>query len=569
MRPNWKPFSSTNWQPQNINWASRKQEEAFRYGPAPLCCSGGFGAAKTYALCLKALYLSDLYPKNRGVIARKVAKELALTTQSTFFKICPPAAYDPAYGGRRADSENYLRLAHSGSEILWLHLEDQDIDKVVRGLEINWFLLDQAEEIGEEIFDTLMTRLGRWDQAEVPETVLAAQEGEWPWRNPVTGKPQPPSYAMLACNPDAETHWIYKRFHPDSTDWQERYSKVGYRMISMPSYENKFLPQQNLEEMQRKDPTWVRRFVNAEWGIPEGQIHDVKPESVVPGTRAIVEFLKVRCRLHRTLDHGDSSPTCCTCWGVDREGNVYGIWEYYEGNLLVSQHRKNIFGMSHQGGVEEKYTSNLADPSMFYKTMQKYGGRWSFSDDYADRNPKHGFDPGDALDWQPADNDEMGTRNLINEYLRLQGTGEIHRGTENRQFGNMTVQPGQEIPRVHPITGEYGYWPRLFFIQKSEEWPNGCDQVIRQTRSARRVRVGTDLGKPIFNDERAENVPDHALDTLRYMISSRAAVPAQTVARYGKHSFFGQRDELKKWQKRGGMSALRAQVEREALSRCA
>jgi hypothetical protein len=223
--------------------------------------------------------------------------------------------------------------------------------------------------------------------------------------------------------------------------------------------------------------------------------------------------------------------------------------------------------MSRFNGIEEKYTSNLADPSMFYKTMQKYGGRWSFSDDYEDRNPKHGFDPTDALHWQPADNSEMGTRNLIGEYLRLQGTGEIHRGTEPRQFGKMTIEPGQEIPRVHPITGEYGYWPRLFFIAKSDELPDGCYQSIRQTRSQRRVRIGTDLGKPIFSDERDEKVPDHAYDVLRYFLSSRASVPATAVAKYGKNTFFGQRDELKKWEKRGGMRRLRQQAEKGALAR--
>jgi len=560
MPPRWD--RSCNAEPQSVDWASAKQEAAFKYGPSPLCCSGGFGAAKTYALCMKALYLSDLYPKNRGVIARKVAKELGLTTQSTFFKICPPAAYDPQFGGRRADSENYLRLAHSNSEILWLHLEDQDIDKVIRGLEINWFILDQAEEISEDIFDTLLTRLGRWDRAEVPDNVLAEAGGieNWQWKNPVTGRPVPPTYAMLACNPDAETHWIYKRFHPDSQDWKDYYSTIGYRMFSMPSHENKFLPKQNLEEMRRKDATWRRRFLDAEWGIPEGQIHDVKPESIIPGTRAIADYLRIRCRLHRTLDHGDASPTCCLWWAVDKDGNCFAYREYYKPNLLVSEHRKTIRELS----ADEKYVQNLADPSMFFKTMQKYGGRWAFADDYADRNPKHGFDPANALDWQPADNDEMGTRNLINEYLRLQGTGEIHRGTEPTLVGNISVAPGQEIPRIHPITGEYGYWPRLFFIAKSEDWPHGCYEAIRQSRSQRRVRVGTDLGKPIFTDDRADGIPDHAYDPVRYFISSRAAIPVQGIQRYSKNSFFGKRDELAKWKRTGGPAALRAQAEREA-----
>ena len=538
---------SSAWNPQTIDWASPKQEEAFRYGPGPLCCSGGFGAAKTYALCLKALYLSDLYPKNRGVIARKVAKELALTTQSTFFKLCPPAAYDPYFGGRRADSENHLRLAHSGSEIFWLHLEDQDIDKVIRGLEINWFILDQAEEISEEIFDTLLTRLGRWDQAEVPEEVIQAHGRQWEWRNPVSGRPMPPTYAMLACNPDAETHWIWKRFHPHSEDYRERYSVQGYRMITMSSRENKYLPKANLQEMLRRDESWVRRFVDAEWGMPEGQIHKVRKESVIPGTRAIVEFLKARCRLHRTLDHGDASPTCCAWWAVDRSGNVFCYREYYQGNTLVSEHRRNIVRAS-EG---EKYVLNLADPSMFYLTMQKYGGRCSFADDYADRNPNHGFDPRNALDWQPADNDEMGTRNLMSEYLRPQGIGEIHRGSEPRQFGALTVKLGEEIPRVHPITGEYGYWPRLFFIAKSEELPDGCEQIIRQTKSARRVRAGTDLGKPIFTDERDETVPDHGYDPVRYFMASRAPTPVAPSRTYAKKSFFGMRDGILKARRKG------------------
>lgn len=549
------PFRQTE-----IDFASERQREAFEYPPLPLCCSGGFGASKTYALCLKALWLSDTFPKNRGVIGRKVAKELNLTTQSTFFKICPPAAYDPQFGGRRADSENYLRLAHSGSEILWLHLDDQDVDKVIRGLEINWFLLDQAEEIEESIFDTLMTRLGRWDQAVVPPEIIESVGGidRWAWKNAATGRPIPPSYPMIACNPDAETHWIWRRFHPDSKDWKERYSKDGYKMISMPSYENKFLPRANLEEMMRRDPTWVRRFVHAEWGIPEGAIHNIRKESIVPGTRAIVDFVRNRCRLHRALDHGDAAPTCCLWWANDQAGNLFFYREYYRPNALVSEHRREITRLS----TDEKFVSNLADPSMFFKTQQKNGGRCSFADDYEDRFPSHGFDPTNAIYWSPADNDELGTRNLINEYLRLQGTGELHRGQEPKQFGEIWVQPGEEIPRVHPLTGKYGYWPRLFFIEKSEEWAEGCEHSIQQTRAQRRVQIGSEMGQPIFCDDRDETITDHAYDPVRYAVASRAATPTAKSAKYGKKSFFGQRDALLAWKKRGGPDRLRSELER-------
>ena len=52
---------------KTVAWASPTQEAVFRYGPWPCVASGGFGAAKTWAFCLKALWLSATYPKHRGV----------------------------------------------------------------------------------------------------------------------------------------------------------------------------------------------------------------------------------------------------------------------------------------------------------------------------------------------------------------------------------------------------------------------------------------------------------------------------------------------------------------------
>jgi hypothetical protein len=360
---------------------------------------------------------------------------------------------------------------------------------------------------------------------------------------------------MIACNPDAETHWIWRRFHEESSEWKERYEPLGYRMISMSSRENKFLPKQNLDEMLRKDDSFVRRFVDAKWGIPEGQIHNVRESSLIPGTPAIVEYIKQRSVMHMTMDHGDAAPTCVIAWAVDRGGNLIGMWEYYKPNLLVSDHRRNIAVLA--GG--DKFQFKLADPSIFYKTMQKYGGRWSFSDDYADRNVNHGFDPDNAIFWNPADNDEMGTRNLINEYLRPQGNGQIHHGPE-QSYGNLVVKAGEELPRVHPITGEYGYWPRLFFITKTADWPDGCDKAVLHTRSQRRERVGTELGKPIFSDERDTGIPDHAYDPVRYMVSSRAAGPGIKTATYAENSFYGVRDKLERFKKRGGWRKLAERV---------
>ena len=481
--------------PIELAWASETQRAAFEYGPEPMCLSGGWGSGKTYTACLKGLLLSDTFPKNRGVIARRVAKELRQTTMATFFKLCPPTAYQR---GRRNDQDGLLEL-NNGSQILWLHLDDPATEGVIKGLEINWFFIDQAEENPErmeELFDMLLARLGRWDQTVVPPPVIAeyeAREGHaWPYGDPVTGRAQPPPYAMIACNPDTELHWIYRRFHPESPEFRERYEPQGYRMFHMPSLENRFLSDVNRAQLLAHDDAFVRRYVRGEWGLPEGAIHTIDALSLVQGTPEVVEYLQRTCTLHRTLDHGDSAPTCCLWWAVDRNGNVFAYREYYLPNALISTHRQNLTELSRY----ERYEFQLADPSIFHKQMQKYGGRWSVADEYSDtiNLPKDS-----AIYWQPADNNELGTRNRINEYLRV------------------------DPERVHPLTGQTGA-PRLFFVTATAAYPQGCVHVLRETRSQRRVKIATDLGRPVFSDERDPHISDHAYDCARYFIASRAPI---------------------------------------------
>jgi len=520
-----------------LDWACPEQREIFEYGPYPQLASGGFGSGKTWVFCLKIMMLSTVFPGNRGVICRKVHKELEQTTMKTFFKVCPPELYDK---GRRSDSEKILRL-NCGSEILWMHMEDEDIMGILRGLEINWIFFDQAEEISEEAFDVASARLGRWDQAIVPPSQIEMVGGidNWKWKNPA-GEPIVPTYAMLACNPDSETHWLYTRFHPESPEHYKRkfrmpsgamasYADLGYKLWCLDSRKNKFLTTQNIEQMMSQDESFVRRFVEGKWGIPEGQIHAIPEESIIEGDPEILDWIRGNCQLYRALDHGDAAPTCCLWFGVDKEGNVFAYREYYQPNEIVSVHREAIYKMSltkSAPGQEEieKYRDNLADPSIFYKTQQKYGGRSAISDEWDDSiiQPRK-----TAISWSPADNDELATRNRINQYLR--------------------VDPN----RMHPIRRTKGA-PRLFFIKASASYPNGCDHVLKETRSQRRLKVGTELGKPIFCDERDDNVVDHAYDPLRYFIASRPPVAPVEVVKPNPMSWNEVSARHDRWLRRGG-----------------
>ena len=322
---------------------------------------------------------------------------------------------------------------------------------------------------------------------------------------------------MLTCNPDDETHWLYRRFHPDSPDhrkptFPERdpqtgeatgrvlsYADLGYTMYEMSSLENQFLAEDNRRQLLAHDASFLRRYVHGRWGIPEGAIHVVPQTSLIPGSLDILQWLRQTCTLYRFLDHGDSSPTCCLWMAVDGEGNCYFYREYYLPNALISTHRANITALS----AGETYADSQADPSIFFRLQRigakpsdlntEQGGRWAVSDEYADVTVQA---PETALYWTPAENNELGTRSRINEYLLVDPT------------------------RLHPITRQLGA-PRLYFVQANANCPQGIVHALRETRGQRRVKIGVDLGRPQFSDQRDPAIIDHAYDVVRYGIASR------------------------------------------------
>jgi hypothetical protein len=499
------------------------------------CFSGGYGNGKSFAASIKALILLCTFPKYRIAICRYSTVDLRRSTMSTFFKLCPPELYEPSKGGNRADSLNYLKLIN-GSEVFWMHLDDAD-ENTVRGLEVNSVIVDQAEEISENIYNHLSARVGRWDMAEVPPEVLTT---DWP-RNEETGRPKVPAHMMILCNPDSELHWIYTRYHPESLEWIEKYHK-DYEMIQASSTENPTLDPAVLADMMSNDPVWVQRFVFGKWGIPGGAIHEVLSDSILElGTDISYEFVESIRRsgnLYRVLDHGDSSPTCCL-WIAAYKHWFFVYREYYKPDALVSDHRREIANLSKWPGTNETehYIDNWIDPDCVIKRNQKYGGFWSIAEEYLDGRVCDA--PG--ISWNPADNNELATRNRINEYLKR----------------NPTIN--------HPITGQPNA-PRLYFVKKKAgETSNlGCYQAIMQTKAQKRMQIDTINGKPIFSDDRDEKITDHAYDCIRYFCAMHPYWTESTQIRVPQGSFMDMRKRVIAMRKSGqtkktfGDLALRA-----------
>lgn len=513
------------------------QAEFINIAKRHVCFSGGYGNGKSYAASIKSLIRLGTFPKYRIAICRYSTVDLARSTRSTFFKVCPPELYDPKLGGNRADSLNYLRLIN-GSEVFWMHLDDAD-EQTVRGLEVNSVVIDQAEEISENMYNHLSARVGRWDQAEVPNELLC-QYPKWP-KNPETGKFMVPNQMMILCNPDSELHWIYRRYHPESLEWFEKY-RDDYEMVQASSTENPTLDPETLKDMMSNDPVWVQRFVFGKWGIPGGAIHEVHPSSIleIDGKtdierghygipREFVENIRRSGTLYRVLDHGDASPTCCL-WVSAFKDWFFFYREYYKPNALISEHRREIDALSRfEDGRSESYRANWSDPQMFKKENQKYGGFWCDADEYADPRIE-----GPRLFWEPADNNELATRNRINEYLKLSDSIR------------------------HPITGQQGA-SRIYFIKRaplSTDTSLGVYNAILQTKAQKRKQLDTINGKPIFCDDRDESVEDHAYDPVRYFTAMHPFYTKSNRIEVPKGSFMDVRNAYKAMKRNGDLERV-------------
>lgn len=457
---------------------SNQQQRDFYYATARnQCFSGGFNNGKSFGGCLKALTLLTTFGNYRIGIGRQVFTDLKRSTMQTFFKLCPKELI------ARHNEQDGLTVLKNDSQIYWLHLDNVD-ESTARGLELNSLLIDQAEETEEKVYDVMDVRVGRWDEAVIPKQLLDANPN-WP-RNK-KGKLIAPSYTMLLCNPDTQYHYIFRKYHPDSLERRENH------FFTEGEWDPSLGSEEGYNEALKHDPEWVNKYVKGEWGISSAQIHRMYPTSSLEPDEELIDRILKKGNLFRVLDHGDASPTCCL-WFAVLDGVYICYREYYVPNAPVSYHRKEIAALS----GNEKYSANYADPQIFKMTAQSQGGFWSMADEYLTKSIE-----GPSLSWLPADNNEFATRNRINERLR----------------------PSTIF--THPLTKENPA-PGIYFIKKTENYPNGCYHAITQLQSQRRKLLGYFEGKSVYCDDREESVTDHAYDPIRYFVAmhgSERSVP--------------------------------------------
>jgi PBSX family phage terminase large subunit len=301
--------------------------------------SGAFGAGKSMALCTKGLKLSLDYPKNYGMICRKVRATLKETTLKTFNElVCPPALI--------ADynkSEGLFTLTN-GSQILFGGLDDP---LKLGSLNLGWCGIDEAIETNEEDWKMLEGRL------RLPGVL---------------------HQIFAATNPGAPSHYLHKMF------FQEKRGEV----FQAGSLENPELPEDYRRRLGTFEGTYYQRNVLGQWAGLEGLVYSSFDERI-----CIVPRFEIpkRWLIHAGHDFGDANPAALFYAQDVDTGNFYLFAEYLPGGgHSIYDHVqefkkitggynvvKRVGGSHQEGQIREGYTAQgwpIAEPK--YSKDRKY-----------------------------------------------------------------------------------------------------------------------------------------------------------------------------------------------------
>jgi len=469
------------------------QKTFMEWGPSPILFMGGVGSGKTWIGILKLLYLLDLYPGSRAAIVRQRATQIRSTTLKTLFQLHPVTRF----ATKNINAGEFTM--ENGSQIILRHLDKENSIEDLKSLELNFAYIDQMEDVSAIAFDTLCERIGRWSGA----MRRGGYPPDWPHKNRL-GQCIPPKYILASAYSPGYDHWITSRWW-EQGDRREEFAAKGYKVVVGSTRDNLTLSQDYVDERVARGKEYVERYVDAVvWGANEGLIFDIPDSSILDPTPELLARILRTMRLHRTYDHGDSSPSACAWSATDSDGNIFYYREYQKENQLISEHRRAIYETSCLDTPNQRmppmYYSNYADPKIFTKDRGRTamsGPNHSVADEWLDRNIMDGET---AIAWRRANNNESVTVNRVKEYLR------------------------EDPNHRHPITKQKGA-PHMYFVRRTSDHPTGIHEMLSQLRSAKRVVVGfNNEGEKLYGDKRDDKVVDHLTDVNRYFTGSRPAL---------------------------------------------
>lgn len=213
-----------------------KQALAHKNRAKYLLFGGAMGGGKSWWLCAEAIKQVMKYPNNRIVIVRKELSVLRRTTLITFLSICPKEII-------KNFNQTSLEVTFiNGSVLTFLdaNISKDPLLQKIKGLEIGWFGIDEANEVSIEVYQLLKTRL-RWI---LPDGKNPSYEGR------------------LTSNPEA--CWLIPSFI-QSTNKDEVY----IQSLTTDNYDENSDYVKNLKDAFKDSPNLLKKYLYADWSLAD------------------------------------------------------------------------------------------------------------------------------------------------------------------------------------------------------------------------------------------------------------------------------------------------------------
>ena len=341
------------------DWTPKQQEFIMSRAKYPFMW-GGWGAAKSWALCMRVILLSvksDVFGDcqgNRGMLGRWTAKDLKDTTLKDLMELLP----DSFIKGFNKQ-EMTIRLV-GGSEIVLPHFENFKV-----GGNFCYAAIDQAEEVDQDTIERLQgrIRLRKTSKGRIlPE-----------WMRSVFG----------VGNPNGRS-WHYRTWEVNRQLGERGHEGYDerYKCIPCTTYDNaQNLPADYIENLERTlTPKKLRIYVGGSWEAFEGQVYDEYDDQLCVSNTNVIPDSSWKKLV--SIDHGYPAAKVATFMAIDPfyNGIIYDEVVMEEAKLeefisairakLVLHEREMAENEHRQPDGLEKVHLWPCDPSMRARSSQ-------------------------------------------------------------------------------------------------------------------------------------------------------------------------------------------------------
>ena len=306
------------------------QIEPWRYTGPTMLLTGSAGGGKSRLAAEKIHGYCKRYPGAMGLVLRKSRE--SMTNSTVLFMERTVIGDDPQV--RHYSSK--LRFEYTNGSILaYGGMNDEKQREQIRSIgaggsvDIAW--LEEANKFTEDDYNEVLARM--------------------------RGKAAPWMQVMLTTNPDAPTHFIYKRLI------QGEEAKVFYSS----ALDNPANPPQYIENLEKLTGILYKRLVKGLWVQAEGAVYDIYD----PALHLIDPFpIPEHWRRIRAVDFGYTNAFTCQWWALDGDGRMYLYREIYHTQRIVEDHAKYIVELTGDEHIEATTCDHDAEDRA---TLERYG----------------------------------------------------------------------------------------------------------------------------------------------------------------------------------------------------